>query len=315
MPKWLKSFDNWLFGRGNPTTLAMLRIGFSTLALIALSLLLFDFDAWFTEHGYVPRSAQFGWVGEQWRLSLIWGTTNPLAVKAVYAMTMLAAIGSILGLFTRVSTALLALGVLSLHHHNTMILNSGDTLLRLCLIYIAFSPSGCALSLDRRIAIAKGKATSEHPMVRVTGQRLVGFQLALMYLTTVWWKWFGFYWRDMTATYYPTQLREFDRFWVPSFVTSPVLNYVLTAATLIVELGLATFVFYKPTRKYALILGLLLHGWIEWSMNIPLFSYIVATCYMSYYDGDEMLGWLKRQQAKWLKRRGPSPESIPEPVK
>jgi hypothetical protein len=37
-----------------------------------------------------------------------------------------------------------------------------------------------------------------------------------------------------------------------------------------------------------------MHGWIEYSMNIPLFSFLMASSYICFYDGEEIAAWAKR---------------------
>jgi hypothetical protein len=70
--------------------------------------------------------------------------------------------------------------------------------------------------------------------------------------------------------------------------------YVTTFMTLAVELALGTLVFYKPLRKWVLLGGVLLHAFIEYSMNIPLFSWLMVTLYISFYDGEEIEAWARQ---------------------
>jgi hypothetical protein len=67
-----------------------------------------------------------------------------------------------------------------------------------------------------------------------------------------------------------------------------------TYGTLATELAMATLVFYKPFRKWVLLGGLMMHGYIEYSMNIPLFSFTMCSLYIAFYEGEEVTGWAKR---------------------
>jgi hypothetical protein len=156
------------------------------------------------------------------------------------------------------------------------------------------SPSGAACSLDRIIALWKGRAASELPLISLWGQRLIQFQIALLYFTTIWWKWFGTYWKDGTATWYPARLHEFDRFWVPSFMEQQPFIGITTYGTVVVELAMGTLVFYKPLRKYVLISAVCMHGYIEYRFNIPLFAFTVTSAYIAFYEGEEVSAWIKR---------------------
>lgn len=317
----LKGWNEYWFGYGSPSSLGVFRILFGFLATANLLMLMAQFADWFTEQGYVPLAVGermmpgvgtgfrlFGWETnlpfEPPRLNFLAGVVDPRVTFAVLALTTLAAIFTTLGLWTRLSTILLAVGVVSLHHRNGLILHGGDTVLRVGVLYLALAPSGAACSLDRLIALWKGRATAELPKVSLWPQRLIAFNVALVYFTTFWHKFgFGDRWRDFTATYYPAHLNEFRKFPVPEFIGQPPVIYVTTAATLIVELALGTLVFYKPLRKWVLLSGLGLHAFIEYSMNIPLFAFLICSMYVAFYEGEEVEAWAKRLGERFRKFR------------
>lgn len=147
------------------------------------------------------------------------GVSSVQITAAVYVLTMVFTLLTALGLFTRLSSILMAIGYISLHHRNPLILHSGDTLMRMSAIYLAVAPSGAACSLDRLRQLWKGGGTNiAAPLISVWPQRVIQAQVAIVYLATFWWKMYGSLWRDGTASYYPSTLHEFDRFWVPKAV-------------------------------------------------------------------------------------------------
>jgi hypothetical protein len=123
---------------------------------------------------------------------------------------------------------------------------------------------------------------------------LVAYNVALIYFTTIWLKWDGNLWRDFTATYYTERLAEFYRFPVPDFLKSLFVARIATATTVIIEFCLGTIVFFPPARKYVLTAGLLMHTWIEYSMNIPLFSFVMTCTYVCFFQGEEIQAWATR---------------------
>ena len=286
----------------------------STLCFINLLMISVDFNAWFSEKGFVPQRVAtqyqgpigvsfnlFGW-NVDWsrtliipRLNLLSGVYDDRLSLVFYIVVMVAALLSALGLWTRISTIAMAVGIVTLHHRNAIILHGGDTVLRIGCLYLALAPSGLSCSLDRIIGIWKGRIDPAQPVRHsMWVQRLIQYNLALIYFTTFWHKFgFGSHWRDLTATWYPARLHEFDRFPVPSFVNSLPMVRITTAATLIVELALGTLIFYKPLRKYVLLSGLMLHGFIEYSMNIPLFGWLICSYYITFYEGEEVAAWAK----------------------
>ncbi|MFZ4507088.1 MAG: HTTM domain-containing protein [Fimbriimonas sp.] len=264
---------------------------------------------WFSETGYVPRSVNAIYFGEEStplgsilipRINVFANIVDPRIGFAVFLLIVVAAILTTIGLWTRVSSALLAIGVISLSQRCGPILHGGDTVMRIMLIYIAVGPSGAALSVDRWLAAKKGK-----PAVRISmwPLRLIAFNTALVYFTTTWLKLYGNTWRNGTATWYPARLHEFDRFPVPGFVNEFPMVTLTTYGTITVEFLLGTLVFVKPLRKYILGAGLLMHAYIEYSMNIPLFAFMMCACYICFYEGEEVEGWLQRVRARVLPSR------------
>lgn len=291
----LRALDRWWFGRSSPVSFGVFRIAMASLAFVNLAMVSIDFDEWFTERGFVPWRLVPIYFGPDYRLNLLFGVTDWRLTLSVYVGTMIAALLTAAGLWTRVSSIALAVGYVSIHHRNPFILHGGDVVLRLGLMYLALGPSGSACSLDRIIGIWKGKAPLRPPDISMWAQRLVQFEVALIYFTTVWHKWKGHYWRDGTAGWYPQHLNEFDRFWLPDFVKENIfLVKASTYGTLLVELSFASLVFYKPLRKYVLWAGVLLHLFIEYSMNIPLFAFVMISTYVCFFDGKEVSEWADR---------------------
>jgi hypothetical protein len=273
--------------------MGLFRAVFCAIVFVNLAMVAIDFNSWYTETGYVPTAILERWGGGVFRLNLLRHVTDSNVTAVFYGLTMLAALLTSLGLFTRIASIALLVGVTTLHHRCPDILHSGDTLVRAMLLYVAVAPSGAALSLDRLIAVRRGTAPVEPPEVSLWPQRMMQVQIAILYLTTVWHKSFGEWWLNGTATWYPQQLDEFDRFPVPHFFDLQPMIAVTTYGTLLVELALGTLVFARPLRKWVLLGGVLLHAGIEYRMNIPLFSFITVTTYMVFYEGRETAEWLR----------------------
>ncbi len=293
----LKKLQHWMFGYGSPETMAIIRILFGTLIFINLLMLMNVFEAFFTEKGFVPVAFAERWAEGVPRINVLAGVTDSRITLAVFIITMLGAVCTALGLFTRVSAAVLWLGLTSIHHRTPDLLHSGDTLMRAFALYILVAPSGAVYSLDW---LRKFKRTGDGtvPEFSLWPQRLMAIQVAIVYFTTAWHKWGGNTWREGTATWFTSQLHEFDRFPVPAFMDQQPFVAILTYGTLVVELMLATTVFYKPLRKISLLLGIGLHLGIEYRFNIPLFAFLMIASYASFYEGYEWRAWVDKWKAK-----------------
>lgn len=307
----LKDFDNWWFGKGSPTSLGLFRIFIGTLAFLNFIIISFDWSTWYSEKGLVPNyigQTYEGWnklffMPDQqgyylWRFNVLHGVTDDRLALAFFAFATALAFMTAIGLWTRFSSIGLAICIVSLQHRNEAILHGGDSVVRLMCIYLAVSPCGRACSVDRLIRVWKGIETGAAIQVSLWGQRLIQYNMALIYFTTTWLKRTGVLWLNGTATYFPANLNEFKRFPYPDFINSAWMVKASSWGTLVVEFSLATLVFYKPCRKYALSAGILMHFWIEYSMNIPLFSYLMVSMYITFYDGEEVAAWAKRLGAR-----------------
>jgi len=310
--KFLRTVDNYWFGCGSPTSLGFLRIVMGFLVTIDLLVMGLRWEDWFSEKGYVPASlAQMWFPGDPYvwysgkeapiweggrilpKINLLSGITNPLWAQIFFWGVVVFAILTTLGLWTRLSTILLALGIVSLHHRDPLILMGGDTVLRVIVLYLALAPCGAACSLDRLIGLWKGKLKPGPVVVSLWSQRLITYNVALLYVTTVWLKWYGIHWRTGDASYYSSNLPEFFRFPYPHFLVEMPWVRFGTYAALLVEFLLGTMVFYRPWRKYVLWSGIVLHGGIEYTMNVPLFGYILVSTYICFFDGEEVSAWFK----------------------
>lgn len=292
--EFFRNADKAMFGPVSPAAFGVFRFFTGLWASLVLLQMLANFTSFFTEQGLYPVEFATRWNGDVGRWNPLILTTDSRVAMAFFVVSILAAVLTCVGLFTRIASIVLFLGVVAIDHRNPDILNSGDTLLRMFCFYVAIGPGAAAYSLDLWLARKRGKADKYPATVSAWPQRLVQIQLAVVYFTTVWWKMLGEKWRNGTATWYPARLHEFDRFPYPEFVKDMPMVLITTYATLFVELALATLVFAKPFRKWVLLAGVGMHLWIDYSMNIPFFSWVIISGYVCFYEGDEVEAWFKK---------------------
>jgi hypothetical protein len=263
---------------------------------------------WLSENGYIPS-----WLANKYfnprvqitdtftfpRINLFNLSLNDSFSYGLLYFMMVLSILVTLGYWTRISTILLAVLMVSLQHRLGPFLNGGDTVLRVGSIYLALAPCGLAFSLDRWLGLRSGKISGPIPLVSLWPQRLIQYNCALIYFTTTWAKWFGVLWKTGAATWYPARLHEFDKFPVPAFMNDFPMVTITTYGTLLVEFALATLVWFKPLRKWVLLSGVGLHLFIEYSMNIPLFAFIMMSLYITFYEGEEISEWWDRMKLKF----------------
>ena len=210
-------------------------------------------------------------------------------VLGVYAIAL---VGVILGLYTRTSLIISLICLVSLHHRNIWLLSSADFLMRLITLYMVFSPCGKALSLDNILKRKKSPLETQNlwaPWV----QRLLQIQISVVYVWTAWHKCKGDAWFDGSAVYYATRLQDFYHFSVPYLLDSEFFLKLMTWGTLALEFALGTLVWIKEFRKPVIILGIVFHLGIEFTMSIPYFEFIMVALLFLMFTPEEVKAWVQ----------------------
>src|SRR5262249_36938303 len=174
--------------------------------------------------------------------------------------------------------------LVSVHHRDVFLLNSGDHLLRTLSFFLMFAPAGRAFSVDRLLRLRRGLEEPGIPYIVPWAQRLLQIQVCVMYFDAVLYKLAGTHWVDGTAAWYISQLDEFKRFPVPDLVHTLWFSQVATWSALAVEAAFPLLVWFRPLRPYVLLAGVLLHLGLEYSMNIPFFQWVVLSSYVLFLD-------------------------------
>lgn len=285
------AFSGWLFAKGAPEALGLMRILFAGLATLVVIYQLPFLKDYFTEEGVLPVATLRLWQWKGWTPAIIdhW----PLAWIQVFCVAIIVAgVFATVGLFTTPSLFVLAFGLTALHNRNPLILNSGDTLLKINIFYLLLSQCGAAFSVDAYRRRLRGKPAITQ--VELWPQRVMQIQIAILYFTATWFKFQGELWREGLVTWVIFRLEELRRFEPPAFMLSELVSLISTWGTLLVELSLCTLIWFKPYRSLVILSGVALHVGISMFLNIPFFSWITMSCYVSFYSGEEIRGAFNR---------------------
>jgi len=271
------------FKKENYSTIGLLRI--LTAAVILLSLindLPFVVDYYSDEGLLSGRTDMFR---SEYRFSILDHFGSPTLVVIFYFILIIFLILLLIGKYTRISAIIAFILLSSFHEKNTLILNSGDTLMGLMLFYLAISPSGKCLSLDS--IKRKRNTTSDEYKQQQQGyiwpRRLIQIQLAIVYIFAFLPK-TGTTWRDGTAIYYFLANPHFARFNLEFLGNFMLLVMFMTYATLLIEMLFPLLVWFKPTKKYMLIGGLMLNFMILILSNITFFSLIMIVALLAFIE-------------------------------
>jgi len=297
-------WNTFWFKETSPAPLCLFRILFGILLLCAGVLILPETITWFGDKGLLSWNAAQAYTGTA-RFSLlnIFGASDAV-LYVLLTIYMIASLGLCLGFKPRICAAVVFLILTTLHHRNPAVMNSGDTLMRIFAFMLIFAPSGAMYAIGSR---KKASAGSESPKVQRWAQRLMQFQITAVYAQTLLGKLDGEMWRNGTALYYSSRLEELYRLPVPILFDNIYTIKLFTWGTLFAEALLCTLIWSKPPlRYYVLGLGVLLHLGIEWSMNIPLFEWLMICSFVLFIEPNHveaavnrisrLFGWKKKQE-------------------
>jgi hypothetical protein len=281
-------WDGFFFRPVPAYPLGLFRIAFAAVVLLDLVLLLPDAQTWLGDKGTLPVE-DVARTTDGVRINVLtWLPRSDFVVDGFLGFSLLVTLAVLAGFHTRLATFLLWVCLASLHHRNVFVLNSGDTLMRNLAFLLMFAPVGAAVSVDRWLGIRRGALQAGTPLIVPWAQRLMQLQVCVMYLSTVIWKLKGTAWLGGSAVFIIMQLDDFQRFPVPSFMHALWFSRIATWFTLIAEGGVPTLVWFRRLRYPVLLAGAALHLGLEYTMNVPVFQWVVLSSYCLFVDPDDL---------------------------
>src|SRR5260370_12081767 len=113
---------------------------------------------------------------------------------------------------------------------------------------------------------------------------MIQFELSLVYFATFCAKVKGAPWLQGTAMYYIYHLDEFKRFPVPSWFLHPMMLKVEGWFGLVLEFSLCVLIWVNGLRYILLVLGVLFHLCLAYSLNIPLVQWYILSAYVLFLE-------------------------------
>jgi hypothetical protein len=247
-----------------------------------------DWIAWYGPHAWISlRTMQAFEPGP--RLNLF--TVLPASVfwvRMLFWVFAASAACLTIGFLTRLNSVVVYVCLASIQQRNLFILHGGDTFLRVAGFFLVFSAAGAALSVDRLVRIWRGKEGVEVRVRRPWAQRMIQFELSLVYFVGFCWKVAGPMWVQGTALSYIYRLDELQRFPLPSWFLNATVMKLATWFTLALEFALGVLIWIRELRYYLLAIGLVFHLSIEYSMNVPMFEWDILSAYVLFIDAADL---------------------------
>ncbi len=212
---------------------------------------------------------------------------STLAISVALGALVLASVAIIVGWRPSFWLVVAFVLLVAIQRRNTMILNSGDVILRNLTLLLALAPTGAAMSVDRIRHHGRG-AFWTSAQVAPWGLRLVQLQMVVVYFFAFWSK-SGELWQNGTAVSTAFRLQDLQRFGELSVLVENIwVVAFLTWSTLVVELALATLLWARRLRPGLIVLGVLLHVMIDTFLLVGFFGLAMIAGLMTFLDADRI---------------------------
>jgi Vitamin K-dependent gamma-carboxylase len=279
-------WDNFWFRETSPSPVCLFRIAYGLLVLLTALLMAQDLFLWFGPHGVISPQTVHDWENSESRFSLffIWPESHALALT-VFVVLVISSMCLTVGLFTRLSAFIVFICLVSFQQRMACIFNAGDTILRHQALFLMFSEAGALYSIDRMLRRRTASNAAE-VISSPWAQRLIQVQMCGVYAQTFFSKLACPQWIDGTALYYCSRLTDFTRLPTPFLFDHLWTCQLLSWMTLVVEFSLFTLIWFPKFRYYVIAFGVVFHLTIDWSMNIPVFEYIMIATYINFLKPD-----------------------------
>jgi Vitamin K-dependent gamma-carboxylase len=299
----IKDWNRFFFGPISARPLGAFRIVFGVLLLIYLGIMNVEFDHWYTGAGLLQGTEARQAAGP-FRFSPLQYVTDPTVAHLFYACTVVVAVGFTLGWRTRLMSILLYLCMLSLYHRNVSSNGGPDAVPMILTFYMMFCPSGAAYSLDA-LKAARKRGSEAEPLIVPWAVRLLQMQVCLIYFQSTVIKLQGSLWLNGTTVHHILFLREYRDQNLEWLAQYPLLINVMTHGAILIQFTLAFWLWFKPTRRWAILGGVLLHMGIRPVLNIPGFGEVMTAAYLTFLAPDELDALLRFLDPRvWLARLG-----------
>ncbi len=259
-------------------SLAVFRIAIGGLVLADLAVRASDFQAMYGPQGLAPIAVVRSWVPpSQWSLHFLSGAAWFQASLFVVAAAL--ALALIVGYRTRWATVGSWLLLASLHVRLPIVLNAGDTLLRLLLFWGMFLPLGAAWSVD-----ARRTAPRRPTLIASAGAAAFLVQLAIVYWAAGLGKW-NELWLSGNALGQVFAFRYYGEPLGRWLLNYPALTHWLTLSVLALEL-IGPCLLFMPWGTARLRLALIVafigfHLEIAATITVGLFPWVSIVAWLA----------------------------------
>lgn len=298
---WLAAWRERLamLGSVDLRSLAVVRIGLALILLADLISRCGQLTAHYTDAGVLPRSVLFESEGPRAYLSLHVLSGTLLWQAALFGLAGYFAFTLLLGIRTRLATFASWLLLLSLHHRNPVVLQAGDTLLRLMLFWGMMLPLGARWSMDSVAGPLTLYHRKDNRLLSVAGVAIL-LQVCLVYWFTATFKDHPMWWhRD--AAYFALNVDQLVTplgMWVRQVQwLLPILTWTAFGLAVVAPLLVFCPVWTGTARLLVIIAMIGTHLALAMSLKLGLLPYVAAVSWLVFIPG-RWWDWLRAKRMR-----------------
>ena len=279
------AWERFWFAEIPPHCYALLRILFGMVAVVSLlqerELTLFwDVD------GLVPGMQD----GIGLKASLFAYGLGHVAGRALFFASLTVYGCMALGLWSTMAVFLSFLALTAQWYWNPLPLSGAHAVMQAIVLCLVWADCGSVWSVDSWLARRRRANGVSDSVIRysIAPLRLIRVQVALVYLSSGLWKLFNDQWRDGSAVHYVLNNNVYQRF---RYQVPPALDWLTTLLTygvLLWEISFALMVMYRPTRRIALLVGVMMHLGMLAAIEIGPFGYVMLASYVSFLEPERV---------------------------
>jgi len=276
LPRWRQRLEA-IYGL-DVRSLAVFRVALALMILGDLWMRAADLRAFYTDWGTLPRAALLGEFAHPWLISFhtMAGTWQIQAVLFVVAAVF--AVMMLFGWQTRLATVLTWVMLTSLHNRNPIILQGGDTLLRMLVFWAMFMPLGVVRSFDAALDPDSEPLRPQRIFTMATVALIV--QIACVYWSAYLYKTGAEWHSEGNAVWYALNLEQMATPLGHYMLHFPKLLHFLTYFTLAVEASAPFFMLFPffagPIRTVGVLFLAGLHLGFASCIYLGHFPFVAA---------------------------------------
>jgi len=304
-----KAWNKFWFTPRDPYALCVIRCLVGWMAFYTILVWGIELEAFFAPQSYNSAAMiqdHFTNVEGPYALSF-WTWVPTEWMYQVHYLSLGIAFCFMIGLFTRV-TSVLTLIVLISYAYRARFANYGlDQIVTILTLYLCIGNSGEYLSVDRlikRYRIAKGKIyaglglwkISRGPTATVAtniATRMMQFHYCVIYMAAGLGKLFGETWWDGTAMWRGLAISEYQTFDMTWMAYYPWATDFITHLTIAWEVAFAFLVWRPLTKNWMLLLGAGMHLGIGLMLGMWTFATCMIFGYLSFYEPEKVHAFLR----------------------